>query len=512
MHAPKPEPGPARSQRVQQRSATTPGGSLVIVDRWAALVSLGALVLVALAGFLAFPTYPSYDSLTGLLWGRDLVGGAVPAFDAYRAPTQHPLVIAVGVVLSPLGGTAERALVALCIAGMVALVAAIFRLGRLAAGLLGGLLAAGLLASQLTFSLLAAIGFLDIPYCAMIAWAAVLEAERPRRGGAVWLLLGLAGLLRPEAWVFAGLYAVWVGWPLPWRGRLRAGALAAIAPVVWAAVDVAVTGNPLFSVTHTDSLAVEVQRGRALSELPWLGTRLLAGIVKWPVLALSVAGIVLAVVTRRRALVLPAVMALVTAGTYTVIASGGLATVNRYLLVAALGLTVFAAYAVAGWTALPRGTRGRTAWAVAGVLVLVAGTAIVAARRSPAKVVAELRDREAIRADLRAVLEDPAVTAARRCGPISVPNHKLIPTVRWILDLPEGAVVARSDRSRPLAGNGVAVVIDRSIAYRPALTVEEVPREGNAIQPAPAGYRPVAANSRFAIWATCRDTVREGAP
>jgi hypothetical protein len=516
MHeTPKPQPGLTRQRQGQRRAATALDGRLANLDRWLPPVLLGALALTALAGFLAFPTYPSYDSLTGLLWGRDLVDGTPPAFDAYRAPTQHPLVIAVGVVLSPLGGMAERALVALCIAGLVALVAAIFRLGRLAAGLLGGLLAAVLLASQLTFPLLAAIGFLDIPYCAMIAWAAALEAERPRRGRPVWMLLGLAGLLRPEAWVFAGLYAAWIGWPLPWRGRLRAGALAAIAPALWAAVDLSVTGNPLFSLMHTDGLAVEVQRGRALSELPWLGTRLLAGIVKWPVLGLAVAGIVLAVVVRRRALVIPAVLALVTACTYTVIASGGLATVNRYLLVAALGLTVFAAYALAGWTALPRGTRGRAAWALGAVLVLVAGSAFVAARRSPAKVEAELREREAIRANLSALLLDPAVTAARRCGPTSVPNHKLIPTVRWILDLPEGAVVARSDRSRPPAGGGVAIVIDPSVAYRPALDVEEVPREANAIRGAPAGYRPLVANVHFAAWVACPSTEsagRAGAP
>jgi hypothetical protein len=37
---------------------------------------------------------------------------------------------------------------------------------------------------------------------AFVVWAAVLEARRPRRGTAVLVLLGLAGLLRPEAWLF----------------------------------------------------------------------------------------------------------------------------------------------------------------------------------------------------------------------------------------------------------------------------------------------------------------------
>ena len=43
----------------------------------------------------------------------------------------------------------------------------------------------------------------------MVAWAAALETERPRRGGPVWVLLTLAGLLRPEAWILLGAYWLW---------------------------------------------------------------------------------------------------------------------------------------------------------------------------------------------------------------------------------------------------------------------------------------------------------------
>ncbi|MDQ3609293.1 MAG: hypothetical protein M3459_10385, partial [Actinomycetota bacterium] len=53
---------------------------------------------------------------------------------------------------------------------------------------------------------------------------------------------------------------------------------------------------------------------------------------------------------------------------------------------------------------------------------------------SPAKVDAELRLRKRVFGDLDALLEDPAVRAGRSCGPVSVPNHKLAPYVRWGLD------------------------------------------------------------------------------
>ena len=47
------------------------------------------------------------------------------------------------------------------------------------------LIAAGLLCTRFDFPFLAARAYIDIPYLALIIWVAVLEFERPRRGGAV---------------------------------------------------------------------------------------------------------------------------------------------------------------------------------------------------------------------------------------------------------------------------------------------------------------------------------------
>jgi hypothetical protein len=471
--------------------------------RWP-LALLALYVAGAVAAFLAFPTQPNYDSLTALLWGRELVrDGVVPAFDAYRAPTQHPLLLAFGIVVSPLGDAAARLWVLICVLSMPALAAAMWRLGGAAAGVLAAALAAALVASRLNLSLLASIGFLDIPYCALVAWAAALEAERPRRGGAVWALLALGGLLRPEAWVLAAVYAVWIGWPLPWAGRARAVALAAVAPAVWALVDLAVTGNPLFSLLYTDGSAAELQRERPLSSLPWLMIRLLAEIAKWPVLLASLIGVGLALALRRRALGVPAALVLVTCPTYLVIATGGLPTVYRYLIPAALGLIVFAAFALAGWTTLPAGAPWRRAWGAGAAAVLVLGAGWTLTHTSPAKARAELRERERIREDLRALLTDPAVRRAAACGPITVPNHKLVPDVRWLAGAPADGVRARSDRSRPPAEAGVAVVIDRRLERRPALDVYEVPRDGPRLNVPPEGWALVAGNRSFAAYAAC---------
>ena len=460
------------------------------------LFALAGFAAAAVAGWASFATFPQYDTLYAFVWAREVWDGVTPGFDAYRAPTEHPLLFPFALALAPFGDAGLRAFVLLDVLSFVALVAALWRLGRAAAGAFGALLAAGLIASRLNIPLLSAIGFLDIPYCALVAWAAVLEVERPRRGAPVLALLTLAGLLRPEAWLLSGLYALWMGrhlWPY-----------ALVAPGLWALVDLAVTGDPLFSLLHTDGLALELQRERPLSSLPWLSVRLLAEILKWPVLVLGTGGLALALWRGRRDLRVVAALVPVTAATYFVIASGGLPTVYRYLLVAALALVVFAAYALAGWTTLDRGARWRAPWAVASALLLLAGVAYTVANTSPRKVVAELEQRERIRADLRDLLGSRQFKRVAACGPITVPNHKLIPEVRWLLDLPERAVRARSDRTLGVQRAGAAIVIDRRYERRPALDIGEVPRDGGrALEQPPPGFALLGGNRTFAVYGRC---------
>jgi len=93
-----------------------------------------------------------------------------------------------------------------------------------------GVIAALLLLSRFFIENLAAQGYLDISYLALIIWAIALEVERPRRGTLVFVLLAAAGLLRPDAWVMAGFYWLWCSWRADNRTRLKFLALAAIGP------------------------------------------------------------------------------------------------------------------------------------------------------------------------------------------------------------------------------------------------------------------------------------------
>ena len=94
---PAPGPDPAAGRRGRRWS-------------WPAL-ALAALALGTLVGFLIYPTYPNYDSYYSLLWGRELLHGVKPSFDGYRTPTEHPLAVAFGALLSIVGDPADRIMV-----------------------------------------------------------------------------------------------------------------------------------------------------------------------------------------------------------------------------------------------------------------------------------------------------------------------------------------------------------------------------------------------------------------
>src|SRR3984885_14210638 len=158
---------------------------------WEAIAFL-ALCVAALIGYFAFPTYPTYDSFYALLWGRDLLHLHLPDFRVYRGPTEHPLAIAFGMLCSIFGDGGARLMVLGSIGSFVAVVAGMYRLGRLCFGPVVGLVAGLLVLSRFFIENLAAQGYLDISYVALIVWAVVLEVERPRRGTLGFVLLAAA--------------------------------------------------------------------------------------------------------------------------------------------------------------------------------------------------------------------------------------------------------------------------------------------------------------------------------
>ncbi len=421
--------------------------------RWrrAELAGVAVLALAAVALFVLAPTYPNYDAYYHLLWGRELLDGRTPSFEAYQAPTQHPLYLALGALLSLLGGEADRVLVLLCVLSLVALAWATFRLGARVFGPWPALAGAAFAGSSFALLLFAVRAYLDVPFLALVLWAAVLEVEGRRRPLGPLALLAVAGLLRPEAWLLAGAY--WL-----WRGRtLRSALLVAAPPVIWALVDLAVTGDPLRSFTETSELAEELGRERGIEHVPGAFVEFLADALRPPVAVAAVAGLVLAL--RRlgwRRVVVP--LGLLGGGTLTFLATGagGLSILPRYLTVPAVALSLFAGYAALGWTTLPGG-RPRRIWASAAAVLAVAGVAFAVARAEVFdRLTTELAFTRASHDDLERILATPQVRRGLECGSLTFPNYRLVPDARWELDLPPYRAGARSALRRT---RGVAIFV-----------------------------------------------------
>jgi hypothetical protein len=466
-------------------------------------VLFALLALATLVGFFVYPTYPNYDSLYSLIWGKEILHGQLPSFEVYRGPTQHPLALVFGAFMSLFGTGGDRLMVFATLASYVALVAGVYRLAAVTFTPLVGVVAGALLISRFDFAFLAARGYIDIPYLALVVWAAALEAGGRRRGMPVFVLLTLAGLMRPEAWLLCGLYWLWYVWPreTPWRTRIVTALLTGSAAIVWALTDFVVTGDPLFSLNSTSTLAEELGRSHGLSGVPHATWAFLTSLDKAPVVYAAIAGIALALVLVPRRLGMPMVLLVVGLATFGLVGVAGLSIIDRYLLIPSLMVMIFAAVAFGGWTMLADG-RARQAWMGLFAFAVVAGVAYTIANLNMVRFENELEFRERYRAELTRVLDDPAVRAGMACGPISTPNHKLLPDIRWITGLDEDQVIARSDRTqRKRINRGVAIYVTKRYALvRQAFVT---PLDAPETQLPLPGFERVAGSGYYGAYVRC---------
>ena len=214
-------------------------------------------------------------------------------------PTEHPLAIAAGARAARCSAASATALwVALILASFLALVAGVYRLGRIAFTPLVGAIAAAAAADPLR---------LRVPGRARLHRHPVHGAGRvgggaggARARGAARrcsLLLALAGLLRPEAWLLAGAVLAVGGLEGDLAGARRATPRwPRSARCVWAATDCARHRRPAVLAALHEQLgrgarppahAVASCRRRCRSSSP--------NLVKLPVLVAAVIGLGLAI-------------------------------------------------------------------------------------------------------------------------------------------------------------------------------------------------------------------------
>jgi hypothetical protein len=314
-------------------------------------------------------------------------------------------------------------------------------------------------------------------------------------------LLAAAGLMRPEAWVLAGLYWLWLFPRATWRQRFLYAGLAAIGPLVWASVDLAVTGDWKYSLTGTKDLAEELGRNKGGAAVPQALYAFLIKLAKFPVVIGGAVGLVLAIVLTPRRALMPLALFLAGVGTFALVGFAGLSVIDRYLLVPSLCVMVFAAVFIAGWTMLRERSAWRRVWATGAAALVIFGIVFTATRVNLDQLHTELRFRGDAHTALESVLRDRAVVSALRCGPVYVPNHKLIPDVRWILDRSKAGVLARSNKAVAAPRRGVVLVVHDRLAIFKQAFVTDVDETLNNLPP--AGFARIATSKYYGAYAHC---------
>jgi hypothetical protein len=465
-------------------------------------VAAGALVLWLVTGV----GFANYDTLYALAWGGQLARGEVPAYDIPIAPTPHPLVEALGVVLSPLGPRAvEDLTVALAFLALSGCGWVVYRLGSLWFGRAAGALAALILLTRVPVLSYGVRAYVDIPYLLLVLSAVLMEARRRARedrpaGAPVLALLALAGLLRPEAWVFSGLYWLYLMMKDRHQRSRRAlvglTLLAAAAPLVWVLSDLAITGDLLWSLTNTRHTAQTLDRITGIGNVPEYIPRRIGEILRPPVLVGAALGGVLTLWWMRRRALLGAAAGVLAVLVFAAFAAAGLPINTRYAFLAAAILCIFCGAGVFGWTRLDAGDPRRRWWMAGGALVLVALLAYGPSQyRSAHRELNKLARQQSIQDDLLALVDDRAITL--RCGPVGVPNHAPIPLLAlYLKTTPANVINAQVNGS---AGGEYVDPASKEVEEDYVLD----PHDPHRPVEVPPGFTEVRANRSWLIFQRC---------
>lgn len=477
---------------------------------------------------LVFPVgFPNYDTIYSLVWGRELAHGQSPDYGAALPPTPHPLADLLGLVTTPLGDGAITVtmIVAYLSLGLIGYLA--YRLGELWFDRWIGAVAAAIVLTRAPFLSNGLRAYIDLPYIALCLAALAIESKRPRAGRPVLVLLALAGLLRPEAWLFSIVYLTYLLWPhissaqretgMPLEradtqsaGLIRPAlvrargipvslvALALAAPILWALFDLMNTGSPTYSWTGTKETVETLERQTGPVDLVLYGPRRLGEVLQWPGMVGALGGVLLGLAFLRRRSVLGVAAAALALAAFAILACGGLAILPRYTMLAAAVLAIFAALALLGWRLLEPGHPWRRRWQVfAGLVAAMFAVWLPNQWDLDSKVDTDLTNQARVEGDLSDLVDAGAFEPL--CGRVAVPNHRAVPRLAFGLDVEPTRIVSASEEGAPERGYFVAPASD--------FTIENFILDPNDPTdfslPRPPGFQRVAANDSWIVYRRC---------
>ncbi|MDX6608839.1 MAG: hypothetical protein QOF85_764 [Solirubrobacterales bacterium] len=495
------------------------------------LIPIAWICAVSALLLILFPLgFPNYDTIYALVWGRELAHGVSPDYGAALPPTPHPLADLLGVVTTPLGDGAITVtmVVAYLSLGLVGYL--VYRLGSLWFDRPIGAVAALIVLTRAPFLSNGLRAYVDIPYIALVLGALALETRRPRAGWPVLVLLALAGLLRPEAWLFSVAYLIYLllepskasavpdtrdpgnssRQDAP-KGEMRAplvspagallAGLALSAPLLWALFDWITAGSPTYSFTGTRETVDALARQTGPVDLILYGPRRLGEVLQWPGMVGAAGGIVLAFAFLRRRAALGLVATALALGAFALLGSAGLAIIARYTMLGAAILAIFIAVALLGWRLLEAGHPWRRRWQVfAGVVALMFVLWLPNQWNLDSTVHSDLANQGRIERDLTDLVNTGAF-AEPLCGPVAVPNHRAIPRLAFGLDVKPTRIVSASEEGVPRRGyflDPASPFVIHNFILDP-----NDPTRFSLTRLKPRGFKRVAANDSWLLFKRC---------
>jgi hypothetical protein len=364
--------------------------------RWWVWVLVAAAVIGgAVAIVLGTGMTPSFDAYGWLIWGHQLLYGNL---NLNAAPSWKPLMIVFTLPMALFGGaTPPRLLSIAMVSGTLAMAPFAGRVAYRLSVSGEGTLTRRIRAAAWVGALFAAVGVLGMqgyplpahlglppqslwrlsfiadsdPLCAAIVLAAV-DAHLSRRPRLAYVLLFAAGLNRPEAWPFLGLYGLYLLWRVPRSRALVVGGWI-LTGVAWY-LPTAVAAKNVFQASKLDQGKASAIKGNPV--LPVL--RRWLTFYEWPMQAAALLGVAVGLLRRdRRALTLAAASVLWLL-VEMAFALKGFSSVARYMIEPAAVMVAVAGYGIARALAGPRaGARRASRWTVGVVAPLLAAGLIV---------------------------------------------------------------------------------------------------------------------------------------